>query len=78
MLVKPICAVTGTDEQTFTKGYRYCRITRSLQILGAFGYLSVEKKKLAFDDYIPAAVASLQRATQYKRRTQLSKTEGIG
>ena len=57
-----ICAATGTDAKTFARGYAYCTITRNLQILGAFGYLSVKKGKRAFADYIPAAVASLKRA----------------
>jgi aminoglycoside/choline kinase family phosphotransferase len=59
---KTICVAAGADEQLFTRGYRYCRITRNLQILGAFGFLSVAKGKAVFADYIPAAVASLKRA----------------
>ncbi len=57
-----VCEATGADEKTFRKGYSYCCITRSLQILGAFGYLSCKKGKPAFADYIPAALAGLKRA----------------
>jgi aminoglycoside/choline kinase family phosphotransferase len=57
-----ICAATGADTKTVKKGYRYCSITRNLQILGAFGYLSCKKGKPAFATYIPAAVNSLKRS----------------
>ncbi|MCP3954742.1 MAG: phosphotransferase, partial [Desulfobacterales bacterium] len=59
---KRVCAATDTDANTFARGYTYCAITRNLQILGAFGYLSIKKGKPEFADYIPAAVASLKRA----------------
>jgi len=44
----------------FYKGYRYCSLTRNLQMLGAFGYLSRQKGKTAFEAYIPAAVRTLK------------------
>ncbi len=50
------------DRNSFFSGYRYCAITRNLQILGAFGYLSRIKNKLSFESYIPAAVRALKRA----------------
>lgn len=56
-----ICAATGANAQSVKKGYHYCALTRNLQILGAFGYLSCKKGKAAFAAYIPAAVASLKR-----------------
>ena len=57
-----ICTRTGPDERTFLRVYRHCRITRNLQILGAFSFLSIEKGKTNFADYIPPAVAGLKRA----------------
>ena len=48
-------------EENFRKGYHYCCLTRNLQILGAFGYLSRVKGKKQFEAYIPAAVKSLHR-----------------
>ena len=44
------------------KHYRYCRITRNLQILGAFGYLTRVKDKPGFEAYIPAALKTLNRS----------------
>ena len=48
-------------EENFRTGYHYCCLTRNLQILGAFGYLSRIKGKKQFEAYIPAAVKSLHR-----------------
>jgi aminoglycoside/choline kinase family phosphotransferase/dTDP-glucose pyrophosphorylase len=50
----------GADPARFRLGYRFCRVTRNLQILGAFAYLSRVKKKSAFAAYIPAALATLR------------------
>ena len=52
--------ITGTSKENFIKGYRYCAITRNLQILGAFGFLSWVKKKQYFAQYIPKALKTLK------------------
>jgi aminoglycoside/choline kinase family phosphotransferase len=52
----------GITKDTFLTGYRYCRITRNLQILGAFGYLTRVKGKRYFEQYIPKALKGLQTA----------------
>jgi len=44
----------------FLSCYKYCAITRNLQILGAFGYLSRIKKKTYFEKYIPNAIKTLE------------------
>ena len=49
----------GGDSERFLTGYAYCALNRNLQMLGAFGYLSREKGKVYFEDYIPAAVRAL-------------------
>ena len=43
----------------FIRGYRYCAVTRNLQMLGAFGFLSRVKQKEAFKGWIPAAASML-------------------
>jgi len=43
-------------------GYTYCRLTRNLQILGAFSYLSKVKGKPFFARYIPKAVETLKNS----------------
>jgi len=49
----PVC------RDNFRKGYHYCCITRNLQILAAFGFLSRIKKKIHFEQYIPTAALTL-------------------
>jgi aminoglycoside/choline kinase family phosphotransferase/dTDP-glucose pyrophosphorylase len=47
------------NPEQFERGYRLCRVTRNLQILGAFAHLSRVKGKTAFEAYIPPAAKSL-------------------
>jgi NDP-sugar pyrophosphorylase family protein len=47
------------DAENFIRCYRLCCLTRNLQILGAFGYLTRVKGKMYFEKYIPAAVRTL-------------------
>jgi aminoglycoside/choline kinase family phosphotransferase/dTDP-glucose pyrophosphorylase len=47
--------------EKFKAGYELCAVTRNLQILGAFAFLSRMKGKSQFEAYIPAAVGSLVR-----------------
>ncbi|MBC2714488.1 MAG: phosphotransferase [Desulfobacteraceae bacterium] len=47
------------DKPKFILGYRYCSITRILQSLGAFGYLSKIKNKPFFEQFIPIALKNL-------------------
>lgn len=46
------------DRVDFLKGYACCKVTRNLQMLGAFGFLT-QKGKKQFARHIPTAVASL-------------------
>jgi aminoglycoside/choline kinase family phosphotransferase/CTP:phosphocholine cytidylyltransferase-like protein len=48
------------DADKFRICFKYCSITRNLQILGAFGYLSRVKGKTYFEQYIPAALKTLK------------------
>ncbi|MBT8332582.1 MAG: phosphotransferase [Deltaproteobacteria bacterium] len=43
----------------FRRCYRYCCLTRNLQMLGAFGFLTRVKKKPHFEKYISTAVQTL-------------------
>ena len=72
-----ICTAAGADPKTFARGYAYCALTRNLQILGAFGYLSVKRQKPEFADYIPAAVASLKRALDTPAGKAFPKLRGV-
>jgi aminoglycoside/choline kinase family phosphotransferase/dTDP-glucose pyrophosphorylase len=53
--------LTGLKAPDFLAGYDYCALTRNLQMLGAFGFLSRVKGKQYFEAFIPAALAQLDR-----------------
>jgi aminoglycoside/choline kinase family phosphotransferase len=49
------------DHQDFREQYQHLALCRNLQILGAFGFLTREKGKRQFAQYIPRTVAGLCR-----------------
>ena len=51
----------GFDEKDFRRRYTFCAISRNLQMLGAFGFLTRIKKKQGFEPYIPPALAGLKQ-----------------
>ncbi len=58
--IEALSAVTELTPEKFLSCYHYCSLTRNLQILGAYSYLSKVKGKMYFERYIPAAVRSLK------------------
>jgi NDP-sugar pyrophosphorylase family protein/tRNA A-37 threonylcarbamoyl transferase component Bud32 len=60
--IQALSTRVSVDPVSFTSAYQYCRITRNLQILGAFGYLTRVKDKPGFDAYVPAALKTLNRS----------------
>lgn len=58
--IEMLSAVTAVAPEKFRLCYYYCSVTRNLQILGAFAYLSNVKAKKHFQKYIPAALKSLE------------------
>ncbi|RLB85858.1 MAG: aminoglycoside phosphotransferase, partial [Deltaproteobacteria bacterium] len=52
------------DQSKFKRCYHYCCLTRNLQFLGAFAFLSRVKGKKNFESYIPQAVRSLKSNLQ--------------
>ncbi len=54
----------GGDRKTFSRQYEAVRLCRHLQILGAYGFLTRKKGKVAFERYIPAAWVGLMRWLQ--------------
>ncbi len=67
----------GLDPDRFQQGYRYCALTRNLQILGAFAFLSRVKGKIEFKKYIPQAVKSLQHNLSCLQTESLPKLVDI-
>ncbi|MBT8364487.1 MAG: phosphotransferase [Deltaproteobacteria bacterium] len=58
--IKKLSATTSVKPIKFLACYYYCSLTRNLQILGAFAYLSRAKGKKQFEKYIPPALKSLR------------------
>ena len=68
----------------FIRGYRYCAVTRNLQMLGAFGFLSRIKQKKAFERWIPPAATMLAGHIRnadreaFPKLTAIAKKIGLG
>lgn len=70
--------LTAADtRQKFVQSYDYCTLTRNLQILGAFAYLSRVRGKQRFETHIPAAVASLKRWGQTRAPDTLRRLKKL-
>ena len=52
---------SGFNPDKFRACFRYCALTRNLQILGAFAHLSRKMGKSFFEQYIPTAVKTLKK-----------------
>ncbi len=49
------------DQARFRHSYEFCCLTRNLQMLGAFGFLTRVKNKPQFESFIPDALATLKK-----------------
>ena len=58
--IKGFAKFLQINEDQFRYCFRYCSLTRNLQILGAFGNLIRMSGKSYFEQYIPAAVKTLK------------------
>jgi len=58
--IKGFAKFLQINEEQFRYCFRYCSLTRNLQILGAFGNLIRMSGKSYFEQYIPAAVKTLK------------------
>ncbi len=59
--IEKLLSSVAFDPDKFRTCFKYCSLTRNLQILGAFGYLSKVKGKTYFENYIPAALGTLEK-----------------
>lgn len=75
--VEKLSSVFRFEKKKFYICFDYCAISRNLQILGAFGYLSRVKKKARFEQYIPAAVKTLKQLLQQSRDDLLCKLKSV-
>jgi NDP-sugar pyrophosphorylase family protein len=58
--IEIIPSMITMEPDKFRTCYHYCAVTRNLQILGAFGYLTRIGEKSYFETYIPIAMKSLK------------------
>ena len=65
--IQALGAAMDLDEAKFRRCFHYCCLTRNLQILGAFAFLSRVRGKHYFEAYIPAALRTLQSNLSDKR-----------
>ena len=75
--VRTLPSVLNVDPDNFLTCYKYCSITRNLQILGAFAYLSRIKGKRYFEKYIPNAIKILKHNLSALKNREFSKIESI-
>jgi aminoglycoside/choline kinase family phosphotransferase len=75
--VKILQAHLDLNAEHFQHCYRYCRLTRNLQILGAFGYLSRVKGKARFEKYVPAALGTLRKILSDEVGSEFPKLKEI-
>jgi aminoglycoside/choline kinase family phosphotransferase/choline kinase len=69
--------ISPDTRQWFVQSFDYCSLTRNLQILGAFAYLSRVRKKEWFETHIPAATASLKRWVQTRAPETLRRLKKL-
>ncbi|MBU0545237.1 MAG: phosphotransferase [Proteobacteria bacterium] len=74
---KSISSLAGIKADNFCRCFKYCSITRNLQILGAFGYLSRVKGKSFFENYIPAALRSLKESFEAPEGKDFPKLKSL-
>lgn len=75
--VRRLADFVPVDPVDFIDAYKYCAINRNLQILGAFAFLSLEKGKKDFEEYIPPAISSLKALLHNVGQSECPKLLGI-
>ncbi|MFW6271480.1 MAG: sugar phosphate nucleotidyltransferase [Desulfosalsimonas sp.] len=66
--------IRGFNKKSFLKGYLYCAISRNLQALGAYGYLTRVKGKTGFEKYMRPALNNLRQLLDPARQPCLTET----
>ena len=74
---KRIYSIARIKTDNFCRCFKYCSITRNLQILGAFGHLSRVKGKTFFEEYIPAAFKTLKESFRLLDKDEFPKLKSL-
>lgn len=75
--VRRLAVLRPVSDQGFQRGFAYCALSRNLQVLGAFGFLSTVKGKRQFCRYIPAALRGLATRLDDFGATGFPKLQGV-
>jgi aminoglycoside/choline kinase family phosphotransferase len=75
--LRMLSEVTPLDPAKFRQCYHYCALTRNLQILGAFTFLSRVQGKKRFEQYIPAALKTLRLNLNADGTNEFPELRGI-
>ena len=67
----------GVSKGDFIRKFKAVKLSRNLQMLGAFGFLGVTRGKRQFLDYIPSAFEQLARHLRKDRRMQFPRLEKL-
>jgi aminoglycoside/choline kinase family phosphotransferase len=59
--LKQLTSLIPIDKEKFTSEYPFIALHRAMQVLGAFAYLSIAKKRHHFRKYIPTAIKRLKK-----------------
>jgi aminoglycoside/choline kinase family phosphotransferase len=74
---KTLPSLLNMDPDNFLTCYKYCSITRNLQILGAFAYLGRIKGKRYFEKYIPNAIKTLKYNLSDLENTEFADLKSV-
>ena len=71
-------SLNSKQSEHFSECYQYCCLTRNMQFLGAFCFLSQTKKKKKFEQYIPYATKSLKNiVAALNRNNQIDRLSNL-
>jgi aminoglycoside/choline kinase family phosphotransferase len=74
--VKRLSVLSGESQNRCRNGFRYCALSRNLQILGAFGFLTAQGKNW-FEAAIPDALEGLNRVLADLPRKEFPKLAAL-
>jgi aminoglycoside/choline kinase family phosphotransferase len=75
--IEKLSTSASIDTDNFRTCYHYCTLTRNLQILGAYAYLSKVKGKKQFEQFIPAALRTLRSNLTAKSQDEFPRLLGV-
>jgi aminoglycoside/choline kinase family phosphotransferase/choline kinase len=75
--IEKVQRLIDIDSHRFRTGFSRCAVSRNLQVLGAYAFLTQVKGKKQFEQYIPRAAVSLERNLSCLKGLSLPKLERL-